>query len=90
MHIICTGDYLGNRIRLDTNDVESNSRKTALRQHAFHNFHSFDFDNTTILAKVNQDKKRKIREMIEIAKDTKSVNFKSDLTISTVPMLLLS
>ena len=56
----------------------SRSTKTALSQHAVNSSHVFDFDGTVILANEDQIKKRKIREIVEIMKDRKSVNFKSD------------
>ena len=50
---------------------------TALAQHARDKNHSFDFDNILILAKENNIKKRKIREIVEILKND-TCNFKSD------------
>ena len=66
--------YLGNR-----NDVRSRTTKTVLSQHAVYSPHVFDFDGTVILANEDQIEKRKIREIVEIMKDRKSVNFKSDI-----------
>ena len=58
---------------------ESSRKKTALVEHARETGHSFDFNNPAILCFENHDKKRLIREVIEINKCKDAVNCKNDV-----------
>ena len=49
--------------------------KTALCQHVLDYAHTFKFDDTTVLANEEVSMKRKARELIEINKEDKSVNY---------------
>lgn len=42
------------------------------------NDHNINFDNVSIIAKEENRKRRKIREVIEIKKEKKSINFESN------------
>ena len=59
--------------------AETSNEKTALCRHSTTTIHAFDFKNASILATVEQIKKRKICEIIEFIKNEKTMNLKSDL-----------
>jgi len=75
-----TSQYLSKRLRQHKHDVSSKNGKTALCQHVLDYAHTFKFDDTTVLANEEVSTKRKVRELIEINEEDKSVNYKSDLT----------
>lgn len=81
----CNGNYIGETIQLletrlyqHNRDVERKSVSTALCEHTTKTGHSFNFKKASILCYEENDKKRKLREAIEICKNQKSVNFKTD------------
>ena len=49
-----------------------------LHKRATETGHTFDFENTSILAYEGNTKKRKIRKVIEIINEKNSLNFKRD------------
>lgn len=75
-----TIQHLKTRIRQHTNDVKNKRTKnSALVDHALNHHNNFNFDNTSISCYEENPVKRLIRESIEIKKNNKSVNFKTDL-----------
>ena len=69
------------RTRLDQHkyDVKKNKDSTALADHSKEKGHNFNFDKVRILARESGNKKRKLREMIEITKYNDAINFKTDV-----------
>ena len=57
-------------------DVKANNDKTALCQHRTTTAQAVDSENASILATVDQIRKRKIHGIIEIMKKEKTVSFK--------------
>ena len=70
-----TSQYLKNRVNSHKFDK---TNKTALTTHTQEKKHSFDFENIKILRTENHTKKREIYETIEIQKNKKNINFKTD------------
>jgi NAD-dependent SIR2 family protein deacetylase len=70
--------WLGNRLAQHGNDVKLGKKCTALCDHCVEKGHSFDFENTNIVWFEENEKKRKLREAIEIVKRPNTVNFKTD------------
>lgn len=73
-----TEQYLSKRLSSHKSDVRHEKENTALASHAKIQSHSIDFDNVSILAREDNRKRRKIREVVEIIKEKNAVNFKSD------------
>lgn len=74
-----TKQKLKTRIYQHEYNVKNKDTKTALCNHSVENNHKFNFKNVSILCHENNDKKRLIREAIEIKKNCNSVNFKTDV-----------
>ncbi|KAI4468002.1 hypothetical protein MML48_2g00000902 [Holotrichia oblita] len=75
-----TKQYLKKRIYDHQYTVTHNvTAETALSKHSKDRRHNFDFQNTKILKKENNYKKRLIYEMIYIKKDENAVNFRTDI-----------
>jgi len=70
-----TSQYLKNRLYGHRYDRKN---KTALTNHVLEKKHTIDYENTKILRTENHTKKREFHEMIEIQKNKKSINAKSD------------
>ena len=70
---------LENRLAQHKNDVSHKRKSTALCEHATELGHSFEFERASILCFEENDKKRKIREAVEIMKYGEAVNFKTDV-----------
>ena len=78
-YIGTTKQYLKNRISQHKSSIKiTNSNKTALSEHCINLDHTFDFDNTKILCKENNQYKRYILEMLYIKNSKNSINFKTD------------
>lgn len=78
-----TKQYLNKRIYQHKYDCKitnfNKTEKTALATHHFENNHQFDFDNTKILDKESNFRKRNLSEMIFITlNNNKTVNLRSD------------
>lgn len=79
-----TGRYLKTRISEHIRSVRpttliNTKAKTALAEH-FENFqHQFSFDQTSIVDKQNNYKKRLLSEMVQIQKHQKNINKKQDI-----------
>ncbi|KAI4455630.1 madf domain transcription factor [Holotrichia oblita] len=75
-----TKQYLKKRIYNHQYAVTHNvTAETALSKHSKDRRHNFDFQNTKILKKGNNYKKRLIYEMIYIKKAENAVNFRTDI-----------
>ncbi|KAI4461480.1 atp-binding cassette abc transporter-related [Holotrichia oblita] len=75
-----TKQYLKKRIYNHQYTATHNvTAETALSKHSKDRRHNFDFQNTKILKKENNYKKRLIYEMIYIKKDENAVNFRTDI-----------
>ena len=72
-----TKNYLQNRINNHKNNVAKHQEKTALATHALTNLHTFDFNNTKIISRESNYKKRLFIEMAHIL-NNKTVNFQTD------------
>jgi len=73
---------LGKKLSQHKRDEEKENDHTALTSHSKTTKHRFDFDSTSILAYAKNDKKIKIREVVEIIiKDRKCVILKTDTNI---------
>ena len=73
--------YLKNRLGQHTSDVKLKNEDTALCSHAVSLQHTFDFKKAMVLAheeNSESSKKRKIRETVEIIKDSNTINYKTD------------
>lgn len=70
-----TGQYLKNRINGHKYDKKN---KTALTNHEIECQHTFNFNDTKILATENHTRKREFLEMIYIQKNNNTINAKSD------------
>lgn len=85
--IDCNGIYIGqtkqyieNRIKAHKNSTLGKNREnTALKKHGEENNHKFDYENYSILDYEINEKKRLIKEMIYIKKETNSVNDRKDI-----------
>ena len=66
------------RVSQHEKDVEKGKDHTALSSHALDTGHMFNFQGVTILGTENNEKKRKILEVINIVKNENAVNFKTD------------
>lgn len=83
----CEGTYVGqskqylkNRLRAHAYGIKGrNGENTALKKHVAETGHSFKFKETRVIIQEKNEKKRLIKEMIEIKKDNKSINFKQDI-----------
>lgn len=73
-----TKQLLGKRIKQHDNDVTNKRNNTALCEHTSETGHNFDLGNTSIICFEENERKRKIREAIEIIKFGTSVNYKRD------------
>ena len=73
-----TKNYLHSRLNNHKNDVKKHLNKTALSTHAITHQHSFDFNDTSILAQESNLKKRLFLEMAHILK-YKTINFNRDI-----------
>lgn len=69
---------LGNRLAQHGNDVKLKKKCTALCDHSTEMGHVFDFEGTSVVCFEENEKKRKLREAIEIVKRPSTVNFKTD------------
>ena len=81
----CPGSYVGEtrqplkrRLSQHKNDIKNRKDHTALSRHALDSGHNFNFDEAKIVGREDNDKKRKILEVVNIIKNKKSVNFKTD------------
>lgn len=81
----CPSSYVGEtcqkvkaRLSQHKNDVSNQKDNTALATHALEKGHVFNFNRTKIVGSEENDKKRKILEVINIIKDENCVNFKTD------------
>ena len=72
-----TSQLLKVRLSQHQTDVENQIRRTALTIHAKEEKHVFDFDNTSILAREDNTRKRKLLEVINITRNN-TVNYKTD------------
>lgn len=72
-----TSQLLELRVSQHKKDVEHRSRHTALAKHAYETGHRFAFEDTTIVGRENNMKKRKILEVVNIVRHD-TVNFKTD------------
>jgi uncharacterized protein YtpQ (UPF0354 family) len=70
---------LGNRLTQHNKDVQHKRKSTALCEHTTDTGHSVDIKKASIVCFENNDKKRKIREAIEIMKCKTAVNYKADV-----------
>ena len=73
-----TRQLLEKRICKHKNDENKLNDHTALAVHANELHHNFNFEDTIILAREKNTKRRKIREVIEIRKKKNNLNFKRD------------
>ena len=71
-----TLQFLSKRIYQHDYGVRRSQDDTALTVHAKQTGHSMDFNNTSILAFENNNRKRKIREVVEILQHKEAMNFK--------------
>lgn len=81
-----TGRYLRTRLKEHERDVRNSQNPlrqktnvTALAEHAFDHNHSFNFTDTKMIGKEINLTKRLLREMVEIKKERKSINKRSDI-----------
>lgn len=75
-----TRQYLGNRLKAHENSCQGkNADKTALKEHHSNNGHNFDYNNTKILETERDEKKRLIKEMLQIKKERNSINYRTDI-----------
>lgn len=70
-----TSQYLKNRLNGHKYDKKN---KTALTSHMTEKNHTFNYNNVKILRTENNTKKRELYEMIEIQRNSKSINSKTD------------
>lgn len=79
----CPAQYVGQSIQYLKKRIEahkySKKASTSLKKHKQDTDHEFDYENTRILAKEKNEFKRKILEMINIKRDTNSVNDRQDI-----------
>ena len=73
-----TCQYLDKRLNSHKSDVRHNKDTTALACHVAELNHKFNFNDVSVLAYEKNNVKRKIREVVEIINNSKSINFKSD------------
>lgn len=73
-----TRQHLKTRVLQHEKDVRKGSDHTALSSHALETGHKFSFIETKIVGTENNDKKRKILEVVNILKEPNAVNFKTD------------
>lgn len=73
-----TVQWLESRLNQHKRDVENQRNNTALCEHTSETGHSFNFSKTSVLCFETNEKKRKMRECIEIMKRN-TVNFKTDV-----------
>ena len=83
----CKGSYVGetiqwleNRLAQHSNDVKLKKKSTALCEHSTEMGHMFDFEGAKILCFEENERKRKVREAIEIIKQEDAINFKTDIS----------
>lgn len=85
-----TKQYFNKRISQHKNSINlklkyPNKPNTALSDHAVDNLHNFNFASPKLLKSEKNLKKRLIYEMIEIKKDSNSVNYNTDIeNLSTI------
>ena len=88
----CTATYIGttkrlSKIRIDEHqkDVYNPLEKwTALKKHAWHQNHKFNFDEVTMIDRSDNYKKRMILDVTHIASTSHSVNQRTDTENSSV------
>lgn len=75
-----TKQYLNKRIYNHKYSINNDvNGETALSKHAKQFNHKFNFDDTKILVKENNYRKRLLLEMVNIKKDKNAINFKTDI-----------
>ncbi|KAL3269990.1 hypothetical protein HHI36_009046, partial [Cryptolaemus montrouzieri] len=88
--------YLSTRISEHQRDMinihnpsERKPNNTALAENAFENLHTFNFNKVEVLARQNVLKKRLLHEMIEIKKESNSLNKRSDIEHSSSKLIFM-
>jgi len=73
-----TSQSLKKRISQHSNDVKNSICSTALSSHALENDHKFKFTVVSTFGREENNKKRRILEVINIMKKENTVNYKTD------------
>lgn len=74
-----TTPYLKNRMSGHKSDVNQFNTNCMLANHSINEGHTFDFESTKILDTESHESKRKIKEMIHIARDPNACNKRTDI-----------
>jgi len=74
-----TGRKLKNRISSHKSDIRHRPLACALAQHTHEKKHTPDFEGVNILGKVKGEKKRLFVEMVEISREPKAMNTRTDI-----------
>lgn len=76
----CHGvQLLENRLAQHKRDVSAKRKSTALCEHTTETGHNINVKKASILCFEENDKKRKVREAVEILKHDEAINFKTDV-----------
>lgn len=79
VYIRQTYRHLKTRLKEHGKNITNSENQTALTRHRIEQDHQFNYAETTILDIEQNLQKRLILEMIHIAKDPHSINFRSDI-----------